>query len=81
LARFLHDLSQAFSATQQRLSQGQWRYATEVVAFSGIVHYKKWRIRRHKPTGGRDFATGSLMHWHSQHRNDGAPARGVDAIN
>ena len=47
---------------QQRLSQGQWRYATEVVAFTGVVHYKKWRIRRHKPTGGR-VRNGSPMTW------------------
>jgi hypothetical protein len=58
---------------QQRLSQGQWRYATEVVAFTGVVHYKKWRIRRHKPTGGKGFATGSPMTWHTA--NIGAMGR------
>ena len=49
---------------QQRLSQGQWRYATEVVAFTGVVHYKKWRIRRQQADRGKGFATGLPMIWH-----------------
>ena len=49
---------------QQRLSQGQWRYATEVVAFTVVVHYKKWRISAPQADRGKGFATGSPMTWH-----------------